>query len=148
MTRGGQGTGPSSPIAARHWYGPALSREPYLGRSRPALSREPLSQASCLFLLTGTLPISIRVLGVGSKGHTPRAALLQETCALIEQRYSGHLHLITDGSATAASVIPGLRDERKCRLPLPAISTTAELAALNLAADQLAELLPSSAVIF
>ncbi|XP_075750746.1 uncharacterized protein LOC142817582 [Rhipicephalus microplus] len=48
----------------------------------------------------------------------------------------------------AASVIPALRDERKCRLPLPATSTTAELAALNLAADQLVELLPSSAVIF
>nr|XP_037275996.1 uncharacterized protein LOC119168705 [Rhipicephalus microplus] len=100
------------------------------------------------------LPISIRVPGVRSKGHTPRAALLQETCALIEQRYSGHLHLYTDGSvkgdgsAAAASVIPPLRDERKCRLPLPATSTTAELAALNLAADQLAELLPSSAVIF
>ncbi|KAL3188258.1 hypothetical protein MRX96_003587 [Rhipicephalus microplus] len=44
------------------------------------------------------LPISIRVPGVRSKGHTPRAALLQETCALIEQRYSGHLHLYTDGS--------------------------------------------------
>ncbi|KAL3225080.1 hypothetical protein MRX96_004663 [Rhipicephalus microplus] len=44
------------------------------------------------------LPISIRVPGVCSKGHTPRAALLQETCALIEQRYSGHLHLYTDGS--------------------------------------------------
>ncbi|KAL3250293.1 hypothetical protein MRX96_055556 [Rhipicephalus microplus] len=94
------------------------------------------------------LPISIRVPGVRSKGHTPRAALQQETCALIEQRYSGHLHLYTDGSvkgdgsAAAASVIPVLRDERKCRLPLPATSTTAELAALNLAADQLAELLP------
>nr|XP_037289453.1 uncharacterized protein LOC119183021 [Rhipicephalus microplus] len=100
------------------------------------------------------LPISTRVPGVRSKGNTPRAALLQETCALIEQRYSGHLHVYTDGSvkgdgsAAAASVIPALRDERKCRLPLPATSTTAELAALNLAADQLAELLPSSAVIF
>ncbi|KAL3192162.1 hypothetical protein MRX96_059273 [Rhipicephalus microplus] len=69
------------------------------------------------------LPISIRVPGVRSKGHTPRAALLQETCALIEQRYSGHLHLYTDGSvkgdgsAAAASVIPGqlpLLRERVC----------------------------------
>ncbi|KAL3209913.1 hypothetical protein MRX96_037555 [Rhipicephalus microplus] len=100
------------------------------------------------------LPISIRIPRVRSKGHTPRAALLHETCALIEQWYSGRLHLYTDGSvkedgsAAAASVIPALRDERKCRLPLPATSTTAELAALNLAADQLAELLPSSAVIF
>ncbi|KAL3226991.1 hypothetical protein MRX96_024496 [Rhipicephalus microplus] len=33
------------------------------------------------------LPISTRVPGVRSKGNTPRAALLQETCALIEQRY-------------------------------------------------------------
>ncbi|KAL3205847.1 hypothetical protein MRX96_052921 [Rhipicephalus microplus] len=32
------------------------------------------------------------------KGHTPRAALLQETGAMIEERYSGHLHLYTDGS--------------------------------------------------
>nr|XP_037270260.1 uncharacterized protein LOC119161854 [Rhipicephalus microplus] len=100
------------------------------------------------------LPISTRVPGVRSKGNTPRAALLQETCALIEQGYSGHLHVYTDGSvkgdgsAAAASVIPALRDERKCRLPLPATSTTAELAALNLAADQLVEFLPSSAVIF
>ncbi|KAL3221938.1 hypothetical protein MRX96_050147 [Rhipicephalus microplus] len=44
------------------------------------------------------LPISIRVPGIRSKGHTPRAALLQETCAMIEKRYSGHLHLYTDVS--------------------------------------------------
>ncbi|KAL3214894.1 hypothetical protein MRX96_006985 [Rhipicephalus microplus] len=99
------------------------------------------------------MPISIRVSGIRSKGHTPRPALLQETCAMIEERYSGHRHLYTDGSvkwdgsAATASIISVLRDE-KCRLLLPATSTTAELAALNLAADQLAELLPSSAVIF
>ncbi|KAL3222256.1 hypothetical protein MRX96_028518 [Rhipicephalus microplus] len=44
------------------------------------------------------LPISIRVPGMRSKGHTPRAALPQETCAMIEERYSGHLYLYTDGS--------------------------------------------------
>ncbi|KAL3189717.1 hypothetical protein MRX96_021183 [Rhipicephalus microplus] len=52
-----------------------------------------------------------------------------------------------DGSAAAASVILALRDE-KCRLPLLATSTTAELVILNLAADKLAELLSSSDVIF
>ncbi|KAL3243203.1 hypothetical protein MRX96_047564 [Rhipicephalus microplus] len=93
-----------------------------MGRSAleyASLISEPLSQASCLSLLTGTPGCPFR---------------------------SGFQ--VGDGSAAAASVIPPLRDERKCRLPLPATSTTAELAALNLAADQLAELLPSSAIIF
>ncbi|KAL3244463.1 hypothetical protein MRX96_002226 [Rhipicephalus microplus] len=44
------------------------------------------------------LAISTRVLGIRSKGHTPRAALLQETCALIKEQYSGHLHLYTNTS--------------------------------------------------
>ncbi|KAL3242424.1 hypothetical protein MRX96_021225 [Rhipicephalus microplus] len=39
------------------------------------------------------LPISIRVPGIRSKGHTPRATLLQETCAMIKEQYSDHLHL-------------------------------------------------------
>ncbi|KAL3186268.1 hypothetical protein MRX96_027994 [Rhipicephalus microplus] len=100
------------------------------------------------------LAISTRVLGIRSKGHTPRAALLQETCALIEERYSGHLHLYTDSSvkrhssAAASSIYSVLRDERKYRLPFPASSTTAELTALNLADNQQAELLPPSAVVF
>ncbi|KAH8026760.1 hypothetical protein HPB51_024309 [Rhipicephalus microplus] len=100
------------------------------------------------------LAISTIVPEICSKGHTPWAALLQETCTLIEERHSDHLRLYTDvsvnrdGSAAASSIIPALQGERKCRLPLPASSTTAELVELILAADQLAELLPPSTVIF
>ncbi|KAL3217070.1 hypothetical protein MRX96_051065 [Rhipicephalus microplus] len=100
------------------------------------------------------LAISTRVTGIRSKGHTTRATLLQETCALIEDWYSDPLHLYTDGSvnrdgsSAAASISPALRDERKCRLPLPASSTTTDLTALNLVADQLAEFLPPLAVVF
>ncbi|KAL3188825.1 hypothetical protein MRX96_002985 [Rhipicephalus microplus] len=78
----------------------------------------------------------------------------RETCTLIEERHSDHLRPYTnvsvnrDGLAAAASIIPALQGERKCRLPLPALSRTAELVELILAADQLAELLPPSTVIF
>ncbi|KAL3193927.1 hypothetical protein MRX96_000207 [Rhipicephalus microplus] len=86
-------------------------------------------------VLVNRLRSLLEVPGIRSKGHAPRAALLQETCALIKERYSGLLHLYTNGSvnrhgsAAAASIIPALRDERKCRLLLPASSTTAEFAA-------------------
>ncbi|KAL3214206.1 hypothetical protein MRX96_034976 [Rhipicephalus microplus] len=101
---------------------------------------------SRLTILTNRIP------GICRKGHTPRAALLQETCALIEEWYSDHLHVYTDGSGnkdgSVNSIILALRVERKCRLLLRASSTSAELTALNLVAHQLAEILPPSTVVF
>ncbi|KAL3211556.1 hypothetical protein MRX96_036323 [Rhipicephalus microplus] len=37
------------------------------------------------------LAISTKVLGIRSQGPTPRAALRQDTCTLIEEEYSDHL---------------------------------------------------------
>ncbi|KAH8039005.1 hypothetical protein HPB51_004825 [Rhipicephalus microplus] len=53
-----------------------------------------------------------------------------------------------DGSAAAARIIPALLDEKKACLARSASSKTAEVVALNLAADQLAQLLPPLAVVF
>lgn len=48
----------------------------------------------------------------------------------------------------AASIISAPGGENNCHPSFLASSTTAELGALNLAADQLAELLPPSAIVF
>ncbi|KAL3213555.1 hypothetical protein MRX96_035324 [Rhipicephalus microplus] len=66
----------------------------------PALSPEPLSQDSCLFLLTGTpgCPFRSGFRVYAANGTHLGLPILQETCAMIEEQYSGHLHLYMDGS--------------------------------------------------
>ncbi|KAL3186266.1 hypothetical protein MRX96_027992 [Rhipicephalus microplus] len=73
------------------------------------------------------LSVLSRIPGIRNKGHTPRSALLIETCALIEERYSDHLHVYTDGSvnkdgsSAAVSIIKALRGVRKCHLLPPGV---------------------------
>ncbi|KAH8026289.1 hypothetical protein HPB51_019121 [Rhipicephalus microplus] len=80
-----------------------------------------------------------------------QCVLQQETAAVIKQRLSGCLLIFTDGSvvadgaAAAACVIPALSLHGQYRLLFTASSTTAELTAIDLAADQLADLLPPTA---
>lgn len=131
---------------------------PNTGMGRPALEYAGLvSEVPDSLPITphwhSHLVISTRIPGIRSKRNTPQCALLQEASALIEERYSDRLHVFTDGSvngdgSAAASLIPALRDGTKCRIPFIASSTTAELAALDMAADQLAEVLPAAAVVF
>ncbi|KAL3189285.1 hypothetical protein MRX96_002952 [Rhipicephalus microplus] len=54
---------------------------------------------------------------------------------------------MADGAVAVPCVVSALGLQGQCRLHFPASSTTAELAAINLAADQLAELLPPTAVV-
>ncbi|KAL3214868.1 hypothetical protein MRX96_034630 [Rhipicephalus microplus] len=127
-------------------------------RERPRLVATTPELRPCLWACAHSISLGLLAGHIGrnsrTKGHTPRAVLLQKTCTLIEERYSDHLHLYTDGSvnkdgsAAAASIIPALRHERTCRLPILVSSTTAELVALNLAVDQIAEIWPLSTVVF
>ncbi|KAH7971849.1 hypothetical protein HPB52_003472 [Rhipicephalus sanguineus] len=98
------------------------------------------------------LAISTIVPGVRCKKRTPQCAL-QETAAVIDEHLSGRVLVYTDGSVTAegsaaaACVAPTLEVTGKCRLPFAASSTTAELAALDLADDILVEFLPPAAAV-
>ncbi|KAL3185402.1 hypothetical protein MRX96_005427 [Rhipicephalus microplus] len=99
------------------------------------------------------LAISITIPGIWAKWNTPKCVLQQESAAVIKQRLAGRLLIFTgdsvraDGAAAAACVVPALGLHGQCRLSFTASSTTAELAATDLAADQLAELLPPTAVV-
>lgn len=99
------------------------------------------------------LEIKTTIPGIRSKKHTPWSALHQEAVATIEERLAGRVLLYTDGSVTAdgsaaaACFAPSLGIRVKCRLLLSASSTAAELAALDLAADQLIHFLPQSAAV-
>ncbi|XP_037515372.1 uncharacterized protein LOC119391795 [Rhipicephalus sanguineus] len=99
------------------------------------------------------LEISTTVPGVRCKRRTPQCALQQETAAVIDGQLSGRVLLYTDGSVTtegsaaAACIAPTLEVAGKCRLPIAASSTTAELAALDLAAEILAKFLPPAAAV-
>ncbi|KAL3214499.1 hypothetical protein MRX96_034887 [Rhipicephalus microplus] len=99
------------------------------------------------------LAISTTIPGVRAKRNTPQCVLQQETTAVIEQPLSGRLLIFTDDSVAAdvtvaaACVVPALSLHGQCRLPFTASSTTAELAAIDLVADLIAELLPPTAVV-
>ncbi|XP_077492190.1 uncharacterized protein LOC144103311 [Amblyomma americanum] len=93
-------------------------------------------------------PLSIQTVipGVRSKKDTPVCALQQETAALLHEDCSGRVEIYTDGSvleggasAAAACVVPSLGIARQSRLTCSASSTTAEVAALHLAADLILE---------
>ncbi|XP_077512224.1 uncharacterized protein LOC144123228 [Amblyomma americanum] len=93
-----------------------------------------------------SLSIETAILGVRSEKNTPPCALQQETAALLHEEYSGRVEIYTDGSVldagasvAAACAIPSLGITRQCRLPFSASSTTAEVAALHLAADHILE---------
>ncbi|KAL3208549.1 hypothetical protein MRX96_039010 [Rhipicephalus microplus] len=79
------------------------------------------------------LEINTTIPGIRSKKHTPWSALHQEAVATIEERLAGRVLLYTDGSVTAdgsvaaACFAPSLGIRVKCRLPLSASSTAAEL---------------------
>ncbi|KAH8032852.1 hypothetical protein HPB51_003225 [Rhipicephalus microplus] len=99
------------------------------------------------------LAITTTIPGIRAKRNTPQSVLQQETAAAIEQRLSGRLLIFTvgsvtaDGAAAATCVVPALGLHGQCRLPFTASSTTAELTAIDLAADQLADLLPPTAAV-
>ncbi|KAL3181451.1 hypothetical protein MRX96_036926 [Rhipicephalus microplus] len=84
---------------------------------------------------------------IWAKRNIPQCVLKQETAAVIEQRRSGFLLIFTDGAAAAACVVPALGLHEQCIGPFSASSTTAELAAITLVADQLAEPLPLPAAV-
>ncbi|XP_077514883.1 uncharacterized protein LOC144125401 [Amblyomma americanum] len=81
--------------------------------------------------------------GTRPKRLTPAVGLRQEAAATLEEDLAGCTQLYTDGSvlmgacpsAAAACTAPSLGESRQARLPFVASSTTAELAALHLAAD-------------
>ncbi|XP_037505979.1 uncharacterized protein LOC119382352 [Rhipicephalus sanguineus] len=87
-----------------------------------------------------------------TKRRTPAAALQQAASCKLQEQLEGRLQVFTDGSvmpdgtAAAACVVPARTRSRQCRLPFPASSTAAELAGLHLAADLLAEDIPSEPV--
>ncbi|XP_037501554.2 uncharacterized protein LOC119375447 [Rhipicephalus sanguineus] len=83
--------------------------------------------------------------GVKTKARTPVPAIQHECAALLHDQLIGRTlvyvdgSVLSDGSSAAACVAPSLGEVRKCRLPCPASSTAAELAAINLAAELLGE---------
>ncbi|KAL3177763.1 hypothetical protein MRX96_038901 [Rhipicephalus microplus] len=97
------------------------------------------------------LEITTTVPSIRSKRNTPQCALHQETAAMIEERLADRVLLYTDGSVTAdgsvaaACFAPFLGLHEKRRLPISASSTAAELAAIDLAENQLADFFPQSA---
>ncbi|KAL3209998.1 hypothetical protein MRX96_037543 [Rhipicephalus microplus] len=99
-----------------------------------------------------SLDITTTIPGIRSKGNTLQSALHQEALAMIEERLASRVLLYTDGSvaaggsAAAACFASSLGLGEKCRLPISASSTAAELAVIDLAANQLAaDFLPQSA---
>ncbi|KAH7947524.1 hypothetical protein HPB52_012646 [Rhipicephalus sanguineus] len=93
------------------------------------------------------IPLEVRktLPGVKAKARTPVSAMQQECAALLHDKLKGRTlvyvdgSVLSDGSAAAACVAPSLGEVRKCRLPCPASSTVAELAAINIAAELLGE---------
>ncbi|XP_037529359.1 uncharacterized protein LOC119406700 [Rhipicephalus sanguineus] len=87
-----------------------------------------------------------------TKRRSPAAALQQAASCKLQEQLEGRLQVFTDRSvmpdetAAAACVVPAQTSSRQCKLPFPASSTAAELAGLHLAADLLAEDIPSDAV--
>ncbi|KAK8772385.1 hypothetical protein V5799_024371, partial [Amblyomma americanum] len=105
----------------------------------PAPPRQPPHRAPALRIET-TIP------GVQSKQRTPHCAIRQETAQRVELDYASRVHLYTDGSvsqdgnsATAACTAPAIGITKQCRVRFFASSTTAEISALHLAADVIAE---------
>ncbi|KAK8767543.1 hypothetical protein V5799_005676, partial [Amblyomma americanum] len=105
----------------------------------PAPPRQPPHPAPALRIET-TIP------GVQSKQRTPHYAIRQETAQGVELDYASRVHLYTDGSvsqdgnsATAACTAPAIGITKQCRVRFFASSTTAEISALHLAADVIAE---------
>ncbi|KAH7998717.1 hypothetical protein HPB51_026385 [Rhipicephalus microplus] len=99
------------------------------------------------------LEIKTTISGIRSKKHTPKSALHQETVAMIEEQLAGRVLMYTnssvtaDGSAAATCFAPSLGLREKCRLPISASTAAAELAAIELAANQLVVFLPQSAAV-
>ncbi|XP_049270066.1 uncharacterized protein LOC125757867 [Rhipicephalus sanguineus] len=87
-----------------------------------------------------------------TKRRIPAAALQQAASCKLQEQLEGRLQVFTDGSvmpewtAAAACVVPARTSSRQCKLPFPASSTAAELTGLHLAADLLAEDIPSEPV--
>ncbi|KAH7956766.1 hypothetical protein HPB52_012551 [Rhipicephalus sanguineus] len=91
------------------------------------------------------LDVHMHIPGIKAKARTPIAAMQQECATLVSDQLCGRLlvyadgSVLPDGSAAAACVAPSLGETRRCRLPCIASSTVAELAAIDLAADLIAE---------
>ncbi|KAH8009239.1 hypothetical protein HPB51_013428 [Rhipicephalus microplus] len=99
------------------------------------------------------LEIKTTIPGVRSKKHTPQSDLHQETVATTEERLAGRVLLYTDGSVTAdgsaaaTCFAPSLGLREKFRLPISASCNASELAAVDLAANQLVDFLPQSTAV-
>ncbi|XP_077510300.1 uncharacterized protein LOC144121164 [Amblyomma americanum] len=85
--------------------------------------------------------------GSRTRRNTAAVGLRQEVAAVLQAEPHGTVPIFTDGSvlpgpcpsAAAACTAPSLHSSRQARLPFVASSTTAELAAIHLAADILNE---------
>ncbi|KAH8042315.1 hypothetical protein HPB51_021399 [Rhipicephalus microplus] len=98
--------------------------------------------------------IRTRLRGLAGKRPTPECVLRHETAATFHGLLAGRLLVFTDGSgqndgrATAACVLHSLELLSECRFACEVLSTIAELAVLDLAADALlGKRVPSAAVL-